>query len=90
MTTIRRLVRKPEALSILGDSNTQLYDKINNGLMVPPVKIGSRAVAFPSDELNAIVAARAAGFSKTQMQALVDRLHAQRKVTLSALFGETT
>ena len=84
----RRLVRKDESLKILGDSKTQLHEKIKRGAMVAPVKIGGRVVAFPSDELDAIVSARVAGLGEADMRALVDRLHAQRKVSLAALLGQ--
>ncbi len=83
----RRLVRKREALTILGNSNTQLYEDIKAGRMVAPVKVGGRVVAFPSDELDAIVSARVGGLATDEMRALVDRLHAQRKTALSALLG---
>lgn len=83
----RRLIHKPEALEILGDSKTQLHEKIRRRLVVAPVRIGPRRVAFPSDELDAIVQARIAGLAEPQMQALVDELHARRRRTLAGLLG---
>lgn len=81
----RRLLRKAESLRILGDRNTTLYEKIKRGTMVRPVPIGGRAVAFPSDEVQAIVAARIAGASEPELRALVDALHDRRRSALSWL-----
>lgn len=87
MPGVVRLVRKAEALAITGDKNTALYEKIKRGVMVRPVPIGGRAVAFPSDELQAVVQARIAGLSETELQALVEGLHERRKRNLAALLG---
>jgi prophage regulatory protein len=79
-TAVRRaLLRKSTVLSVLGDSNTQLYEKINRGLVTRGIKIGDRAVAWPSDEVEAIITARIAGTSESDMRALVERLHAARR-----------
>lgn len=85
----RRLVRKGEFLKILGDSKTQFHENVKRRKVTAPVKIGDRVVALPSDELDAIVAARVAGLAEAEMQALVDRLHAQRKATLGAILGHS-
>ena len=47
--------------------------------MVRPVKIGPSAAAWPAHEIEAIVQARIAGASETELRKLVDKLHAQRK-----------
>ena len=79
-TAVRRaLLRKSTVLSVLGDSNTQLYEKINRGLVTRGIKIGDRAVAWPSDEVEIIINARIAGTSESDMRALVERLHAARQ-----------
>jgi prophage regulatory protein len=83
-----RMVRRPEARAITGDSNTQLYEKIKCGLMVRPVPIGGRAVAFPSDELRAIVQARAAGLSDAELKGLVASLHERRGRLRVALLSD--
>jgi len=78
----RALLRKQAVLAALGESNTQLYHKINLGLITKPVKIGPRAAAWPDDEISAITDARIAGKSATEIRAVVDRLHAARKEAL--------
>jgi prophage regulatory protein len=47
--------------------------------MTRPVKLGARAAAWPSDEVEAIVQARIAGAKDADLRKLVDKLHAQRK-----------
>lgn len=74
------LIRKPAVRSKLGDSNTAFYVKIGKGLITRPIKIGERAVAWPSHEIDAIVDARIAGKSEVELRDLVQRLHSQRSV----------
>lgn len=74
-----RLNRLHDALAATGKTRTPFYDDIKKGIMVRPVKIGPRAAAWPAHEIEAIVQARIAGASETELRKLVDRLHAQRK-----------
>lgn len=89
-----RMVRRAEVRTILGESNTQLYEKIKQGLMVRPVLIGGRAVAWPSDELQAIVRGRRAGLNDAELRTMVSGLHERRESLraelLAALRGRGT
>lgn len=76
MATIWRL---PTAVNESGKSRSAIYDDIKKGLWPHPVKIGPRAAGWPADEVKAINAARIAGKSKAEIQALVQRLEAARK-----------
>lgn len=76
MATIWRL---PTVLAESGKSRTGVYEDIQRGLWPHPVKIGPRAAGWPADEVKAINAARIAGKSKAEIQALVQRLEAARK-----------
>lgn len=60
----------------IGLSTVWWYVKI--GLLPPPVKIGERSVAWPSDELAAIIAARRSGQKNEHVKQLVTKLVAQR------------
>lgn len=73
------LMRKPQVLSATGASNSTLYADIGRELFVRPVKIGPRAAAWPSNEVDAVVTARIGGATDEQLRALVQRLHLQRK-----------
>ena len=62
-----------------GYARSSLYAAIQNGLFVPPVSLGARAVAWPSNEIDAIVQARIAGKCDAEIKALVSKLVASRK-----------
>ena len=59
-------------------SHASIYAAIKAGLFTTGVAIGQRAVGWPSDEVQAINAARIAGKSDQEIKQLVIRLHAKR------------
>ena len=46
-----RLVRKPEALRMLGLGNTAFHDLVRSGDIAPPVRLTKRAVAWRESDL---------------------------------------
>ena len=73
------IYRMPVVKSETGHrSHASIYNAIKAGLFTKPVQIGQRAVGWPSDEVQAINAARIAGKSETEIRELVKRLHAKR------------
>ncbi|MCH2160103.1 MAG: hypothetical protein MK096_15140 [Oleiphilaceae bacterium] len=74
------MVRRPEACKTLGKGRTAFYNDINNGLMTPGVAVTSRTVAWPSDEVSAILKARIAGKSEADLKELVQVLLEKREV----------
>ncbi len=63
-------------------SHASIYNAINAGLFSKPVKIGERSVGWPSEEVQAINAARIAAKSDAEIRELVNRLHAKRVQTI--------
>jgi prophage regulatory protein len=59
-------------------SHASIYNAIKAGLFTKPVQIGQRSVGWPSDEVQAINAARIAGKPEAEIRELVKRLHAKR------------
>jgi prophage regulatory protein len=59
-------------------SHASIYTAIKAGMFTQPVQIGQRSVGWPSNEVQAINAARIAGKSETEIKELVNRLHAKR------------
>lgn len=57
-----KLIRLPEVLERTGFSRTRLYVAISKGEFPQPVKLRptGRAIAFPSDEVDAFIADRMA------------------------------
>ena len=73
------LDKQPLVLKALGISKSTLYNRINSGLMTPPVSIGPRSVAWPSNEIESIVHAQIADKTENEIYLLVKVLIKQRK-----------
>ena len=80
VTTILRL---PTVLRERGRSRSTHYLDIQQGLFTHPVQIGARAVGWPENEVSEINAARIAGKSIVEIQALVSKLESDRKSVVS-------
>ena len=80
MKTISRL---QACLRAAGTGRTKFYEDMNAGLMVPAVRLGERAVGWPTHEVEAIVMARIAGCDDEQIRCLVKRLVADRSKLLA-------
>lgn len=76
----RTILRIPAVKSESGLSRSTIYLRIAEGLWTKPVRLGARAVGWPSDEVEAINAARIAGQSDDEVRALVAKLEMARKV----------
>lgn len=48
---VTRFIRLPEVLSMIGLSRTRVYELIEEGHFPPQVKLSSRAVAWPQDQI---------------------------------------
>ena len=59
-------------------SRASFYNRIREGLMPRPVKVGERLSAWPDHEIEAINAATIAGKSRDEIKALVADLERQR------------
>jgi prophage regulatory protein len=72
------LERKSSVLDCLGISKSTLSNRINAGLFPPPVSIGARAVAWPSEEIDVLVRAQIAGKSLEEQREIVSALIQKR------------
>jgi prophage regulatory protein len=75
----RTILRIPAVKSYSGLSRSTIYLRIAQGLWTKPVSLGARAVGWPSDEVEAINAARIAGKTDEEVRSLVAKLEAVRK-----------
>lgn len=73
------LLRLPAVAQRTGLRRTAIYDRINAGLLPPPVKLGPRASAWPADEIDACNDALVRGLTTPARKALVTRLIKQRR-----------
>ena len=74
-----QLIRRPEVLALTARSKSALQLDEKAGLFCPPISIGSRAVAYLKNEVNAVIQARIQGQNSDQIKALVQELIVQRK-----------
>ncbi|MDO9278637.1 MAG: AlpA family phage regulatory protein [Polaromonas sp.] len=73
------ILRMPAVKAETGHrSHASIYNAIKAGLFTMPVQIGQRSVGWPSDEVQAINAARIAAKSEAEIRELVKRLHSKR------------
>tara|TARA_R110001592_G_C13182613_1_gene751108 strand:+ start:3501 stop:3743 length:243 start_codon:yes stop_codon:yes gene_type:complete len=72
------LLKKPTILKACGISKSTLHNRINSGLFTPPVSLGARAVAWPSNEVESLVGAYIAGKSESEIKLLVKVLLEKR------------
>jgi prophage regulatory protein len=66
-------------------SHASIYSAVRAGMFTKAVSIGPRSVGWPSEEVQAINAARIAGKSEADIKALVNRLHSKREAVALAL-----
>jgi len=72
------LDRKPTLLKGFGISKSTLHNRINDGLITPPIPIGGRAVAWPSNEIESLISAQIAGKTPDEIRLLVKVLIEKR------------
>ena len=75
----RTILRLPAVKSESGLSRSTIYLRISERLWTKPVALGPRAVGWPSDEIEALNAARIAGKTDDEIRALAAKLEAARK-----------
>lgn len=73
------ILRIPAVKTQSGLSRSTIYLRISEGLWTRPVRLGARAVGWPSNEVAAINAARIAGKTDEEVRALVAKLEVARK-----------
>ncbi|WKJ91638.1 hypothetical protein QZJ86_05750 [Methylomonas montana] len=84
LPTLNPLYRRPIVEKVYGKSRGTIYREIDAGLFVRPVVIGRDKngdpcqVAWPGDEVQAIIDARIAGKTDAEIKALVVKLEAAR------------
>jgi prophage regulatory protein len=82
---IRRatVLRLPEVKARTGLGRTSIYDQQANGLFPPNFNLTSRAVGWLESEVDAVLAARAAGAEDQELKALIVELVAARRRSLT-------
>ncbi len=76
------ILRLPVVKSNCGLSRSTIYLRISQGLWPKPISLGARAVGWPGNEVETMIAARIAGKSDEEIRTLVTQLQAARKFAL--------
>jgi prophage regulatory protein len=71
--------RLPQVAATLGLSRSTVWLRVKQKELTPPVRLGSRAVGWPANEISAINAARIAGKTGNEIREIVARLVAERQ-----------
>jgi len=79
-----RFIRHKQLRDCFGESRSGTYQKIADGLLPKPVRLGARSVGFPEHEVQAVLAARIAGHSDDQIRALVAAMAVDRAALFNA------
>ncbi|MDR0770144.1 MAG: AlpA family transcriptional regulator [Burkholderiales bacterium] len=72
--------RLPQVAAALGLSRSTVWLRVKQGQCPPPVRLGSRAVGWPSSEIEALNAARVAGKTDDEIRELVTKLVIARQL----------
>lgn len=81
----RTILRMPAVKIESGLSRSTIYLRVSQGLWTKPVSLGYRAVGWPSDEVEALNAARIAGKTDDEIRALVATMEAARKDAMESV-----
>jgi prophage regulatory protein len=74
-----RILRGAAVGDIMSESKSTRHNRVAQGLLTPPISLGPRAVGWPEHEVQAILAARIAGRTESDIKSLVISLMAARK-----------
>ena len=80
LPNINPLYRRPIVEQATGESRSTIYRKIKAGLFTKPVSIGGDRVAWPANEVQAIINARISGKSDEEIKQLVIDLETARSL----------
>lgn len=84
------ILRMPAVKAATGhSSHASIYNAIHAGTFTMPVRIGERSVGWPSEEVQAINAARIAGQTDEKIRELVHKLHTARCAATGEAFKPT-
>jgi len=79
MEDYMRLLRIKEVSKVTGLSVSSIYKQVRLGNFPKNIKITSRAIGWPEEEVLKINEGRVAGLSDSEIQELVDNIEASRK-----------
>ncbi len=80
MNTFPTIIRtRPDAQKALGLGATAFYERVEQGLLPRPFRLGAHASGLLSTEIEAVIRAWAAGLAQDDLKSLVAELTAERQ-----------
>lgn len=79
------ILRPQAAIARSALKRTAFYAQIQRGTLPAPFSLGERATGFIAEEIDAVLAARAAGASDAEVRELVEAMQQQRKARAAEL-----
>jgi len=76
---MNQLIRRQEVQAATGKACSTIYRDIKSGLFPKPVKLSTRATAWPAEEISALNKALISGKTDEEIRELVASLHAARQ-----------
>ena len=73
-----QIIRRPQALTMLGISKSNFHNKINAGLLPSAITLGANSKGYFKHEVTAVLIAMATDKSQEEIKALVKSLITQR------------
>jgi predicted DNA-binding transcriptional regulator AlpA len=74
-----QIIRRPQALVMLGISKSNFHNKLNAGLLPKKISLGQNSVGYFKHEITAVLIAMATDKSQDEIKALVIALIKQRQ-----------
>ncbi|WP_395340750.1 helix-turn-helix transcriptional regulator [Ningiella sp. W23] len=82
------IIRPTEARVVTGCTKTRMWSLQQEGLMVKPIRLGPRSSGYLKHEIDALIAARAAGCEDAELINLVKKLELKRKQIFDDVMAE--
>ncbi len=76
---MRKIIRASCAMERMGLKKTAFYDRVQRGLIPPPIKIGKRAAGWLDQEIDEVIGMLVAGLPEFEIQTRVQALLENRK-----------
>jgi predicted DNA-binding transcriptional regulator AlpA len=73
-----QIIRKPQALTMLGISKSNFHNKINAGLLPTAITLGANSVGYFKHEMTEVLVAMATNKNQEEIKTLVKSLIKQR------------
>jgi prophage regulatory protein len=81
------ILRLRAVIDISQLSRSTIYLRIQQGLFPAPIKLGPRSIGWPSQEVEALIAARISGQTDDEIRTLVRTLVDDRKAKLAEVLS---